>query len=116
MQVKTIAECSNGSLEHSAIILTFIRLPFVIKIIVFSIFEWRFFAGFTVVHMHLEVHSILRLEFSSGDFITCCLVSVHCLLGKGGPLGSLVCYVLLCFCHFPTWCLGSGVVLNCIDS
>ena len=23
------------------------------------------------------------------------------LLGKGGPLGSLVCDVFLCFCHFP---------------
>ena len=34
------------------------------------------------------------------------------LLGKGWPLGSLVCYVLLCFCHFPLWCPGSGVVLD----
>ena len=24
--------------------------------------------------------------------------------------------VFLCFCHFPIWCLGSGVVLDCIDS
>ena len=29
---------------------------------------------------------------------------------------SLVCDVFLCFCHFPIWCLGSGVVLDCIDS
>ena len=29
MQVKYIAECSNG--EHSALVLTFIKLPFVIK-------------------------------------------------------------------------------------
>ena len=29
MQVKSIAECSNG--EHSAILLIFIKLPFVIK-------------------------------------------------------------------------------------
>ena len=28
--------------EHSAILLTFIRLPFVIKIFVLSIFEWPF--------------------------------------------------------------------------
>ena len=27
-----------------------------------------------------------------------------------------VCDVLLCFCHFPMWYPGSGVVLDCIDS
>ena len=47
MQVKSIAECSP--LEHSAILSTFIKLPFVIKIIVLSIFEWPFYKGFTVV-------------------------------------------------------------------
>ena len=46
MQVKSIAECSKG--EHSAILLTFIKLAFVIKIVVLSIFEWPFYAGFTV--------------------------------------------------------------------
>ena len=35
MQVKNIAECSKG--EHSAILLTLIKLPFVIKIFVLSI-------------------------------------------------------------------------------
>ena len=34
--------------EHSAILLTFIKLPFVIKIFVFSIFEWPLKTGFTV--------------------------------------------------------------------
>ena len=29
---------------------------------------------------------------------------------------SLDIIYVLCFCHFPMWCLGSGVVLNCIDS
>ena len=33
--------------EHSAILLTFIKLPFVIKIFVLSIFEWLFYTGFT---------------------------------------------------------------------
>ena len=32
--------------EHSAILLTFIKLPFVIKIFVLSIFEWPFYTGF----------------------------------------------------------------------
>ena len=52
--------------------------------------------------------------------LSCCLVCSlqpcgH-LLGKGWPHGSLVCDVFLCFCHFPMWCPGSGVVLDCIDS
>ena len=46
MQVKSIAECS----KHSAILLTFIKLPAVIKIFVLSIIEWPFYTGFTV-HM-----------------------------------------------------------------
>ena len=35
--------------EHSAILLTFIKLPFLIKIIVLSIIEWPFYTGFTVL-------------------------------------------------------------------
>ena len=34
--------------EHSAILSTFIKLPFVIKSFVLSIFEWPFYTGFTV--------------------------------------------------------------------
>ena len=34
--------------KHSAILLTFIKLPFVIKITVLSIFEWRLYTGLTV--------------------------------------------------------------------
>ena len=34
--------------EHSAILLTLIKLPFVIKICVLYIFEWPFYTGFTV--------------------------------------------------------------------
>ena len=41
MQIKSIA-------EHSAILSTFIKLPFVIKIFVLSIFEWLLKTGFTV--------------------------------------------------------------------
>ena len=33
---------------HSAILSTFIKLPFLIKIFVLSIFEWPFYTGFTV--------------------------------------------------------------------
>ena len=34
--------------EHSAILLTFIKQPFVIKIFILSIFEWPLKTGFTV--------------------------------------------------------------------
>ena len=46
MQVRNIAECSKG--ENSAILSTFIKLPFVIKTYVLSIFEWPFYICFTV--------------------------------------------------------------------
>ena len=35
-------------MEHSAILSTFIKLPFVVKIFVLSIFEWPLKTGFTV--------------------------------------------------------------------
>ena len=35
--------------EHSAILSTFIKLPFVIKIFVLTIFEWPFYIGFTML-------------------------------------------------------------------
>ena len=41
--------------EHSAILLTFIKLPFVIKILVLSIFEWPLETGFTVLDIVLFV-------------------------------------------------------------
>ena len=40
--------CRTLQGEHSAILSTFIKLPFVIKIFVLSIFEWLFYTGFTV--------------------------------------------------------------------
>ena len=45
MQVANFARCSMGS---SAIVLTSIKLQFVIKIFVLSIFEWPFYTGFIV--------------------------------------------------------------------
>ena len=36
--------------EHSAILLTFIKLPFVIKIFVLSILEWPLKTGYAVVY------------------------------------------------------------------
>ena len=51
--------------EHSAILSTFIKLPFVIKIFVLSIFEWPFYTGFTVSVRHFED---LPFEFANSIF------------------------------------------------
>ena len=40
--------CRMLQAEHSAILLTYIRLTFVIEIFVLSIFEWPFYTGFTL--------------------------------------------------------------------
>ena len=47
MQIKRITECSKG--EHSAILSTFIKLPYVINIFVLSNFECLFYTGFNVI-------------------------------------------------------------------
>ena len=43
--------------EHSAILSTFIKLPFVIKIFVLSIFEWPLYTGFAVYHFFVKFHT-----------------------------------------------------------
>ena len=50
--------------EHSAILMTFIRLPFVIKIFISSIFEWPFYTGF--ISYHIIIYCIL---FDKKDII-----------------------------------------------
>ena len=42
----------------------------------------------------------------------CSLLPCGHLLGKGWPLGSLICDVFLCFYHFPIWCSLSGVIFG----
>ena len=46
--------------EHSAILSTFIKLPFVIKIFVLYIIEWPFYAVFTLNDL-LDVHIFVRI-------------------------------------------------------
>ena len=49
------------ALEHSAILSTIIKLPYVIKIFVLSIFEWLLKAGFIVVKLY--VFACRNVEF-----------------------------------------------------
>ena len=53
--------CRTLQGEHSAILPTFIKLPFVIKIFVWSIFEWPFYTGFTVILVHMYKETVLIL-------------------------------------------------------
>ena len=53
MQVKSIAECFKGSILQ--ILSPFIKLPFVIKIFVLSIFKWSFYTGFTVFEKYGQI-------------------------------------------------------------
>ena len=54
MQVKKIAECPKRAFCN---ISTFIKLPFVIKTFVLSIFAWLFYTGFTVVYFCMKMYS-----------------------------------------------------------
>ena len=40
--------------EHSVILLTFFKLPFVNKVFVLSIFEWPFYTGVTVCSLSVQ--------------------------------------------------------------
>ena len=64
MRVKSIAECS----KHSAILSTFIKLPFVFKTFVLSIFEWPLKTGFTVSSYEMKVQ-INNLLSSTKHFV-----------------------------------------------
>ena len=58
--------------EHSAILSTFIKLPFVITILVLSIFEWALKTGFTVFHLPLNIKGLLNtlsMTKSSATFL-----------------------------------------------
>ena len=57
--------------EHSAILVTFIKLPFVIKTFVLSIFEWPFYTGFTVLYYELLISSQYSDEISLSLRIRC---------------------------------------------
>ena len=56
--------------KHFAICLTFIKLPFVIKIFVLSTFEWPFYTGFTVVSVSENAgFSLTWLQIPKTDFL-----------------------------------------------
>ena len=61
--------------EHPEILSTFIKLPFVIKIFVLSIFELQFYTGFTVFIIIFD-KLIYQLE------TVCIYLSKHCVSNR----------------------------------
>ena len=70
--------------EHSAILSTFIKLPFVIKIFVLSIFEWPFYTGFTVILSHTMSQKDLKYRQNLANFVFCLYIDL-----RAGNLTSL---------------------------
>ena len=72
--------------EHSAILSTFIKLPFAIKLFVLSIFMWPLKTGFTVIHISMykcinyyentEVYVLESIDRNENTQL-CVLESIH---------------------------------------
>ena len=66
MQVKSIAECSKGSILQY--FRPSLKLPFVIKIFVLSIFEWPIYT-FVDIHRQQICSNLLTNTFAADTFI-----------------------------------------------
>ena len=72
--------------EHSAILWTFIKLPIVIKIFVWSIFEWPFYTGFAVYFLYIlqsgkwRKAAIIGFVMSHSPIHICVNIINYCLL------------------------------------
>ena len=82
--------------EHSAILLTFIKLPFVIQIFVLSFFEWLLKTGFTVLttYMYFLCCGVRRIAvrwiFIKLDFLITKMDGSTGPLEKDGPYFEIV--------------------------
>ena len=64
--------------EHSAILSTFIKLPFVIEIFVLSMFEWPLKTGSTVYgYLYLVQEMLFEAFQESNDFSKPCFLAEH---------------------------------------
>ena len=89
----------NAQKEHSVILSTFIKLPFVFKTFVLSIFEWPLKTGLCLLCLCARLF-IGALWSPAGKGLT-------------SWLSFVVSTVSL---SLSDWYPGSGVVLDCIDS
>ena len=65
--------------EHSAILLTFIKLPFVIKIFALSIFECPFYTGYAA---HSQVLKLMTVVLNGRNVINIIKFCCSLILGK----------------------------------
>ena len=89
----------NAGQKYCRILSTFIKLPFVIKIFVLSIFEWPFFTGFTVEL--LKTYAVI----SNAHLSRVCKrgkLSGSCLSTLNG-FGSTQLPIFLCHIRVPTF-------------
>ena len=85
MQVKSIAECSPSILS------TFIKLPFVIKIFVLSIFELPLKTGFTILLQAGSQKKILIFQSKYNEIVIIIIsVSLTCVLGYSDEPSHLI--------------------------
>ena len=65
----------------------------------------------------MDLFRYLLLLFVCANTSRCLFVAtLRSPVGEESPLSSLECDDVLCFCHFPIRCPGSGVLLDCINS
>ena len=60
--------CRMLQREHSAILLTCIKLPFVIMTFVLSVFEWPFCTGFIIFHIDRFAFYFTKIKIPSTAF------------------------------------------------
>ena len=80
-------------MEYSAILSTFIKLPFVIKIFVLSIFEWPFktYRQISNCSIYSPIQLIEEISLSSKIIIKLTLSCVDHILQTSGGLGTEIC-------------------------
>ena len=97
-------------MKYSVESLVFVLSPFYILIYYIIIF-----------HANQTYGSFLcgrsKTVFLCGSFFfVICICLCHTVLSSSCLFGFLVCDNFLRFCHFPSRCPGSGVVVDCINS
>ena len=81
--------CRMLQREHSAILLTFIKLSVVIKTFVLSNFEWPFYTDFTVHHDWPISDGVLSVDCSQVRSISVVPRARHCMIPAILPSMSL---------------------------
>ena len=76
-----------------------------VKVVVLTVLRQCLFCGSFLVFMFRVFHVFLSVD---------CSLVVTCWEGLTSWVSCMWCFIV--FCHYPVWCLGSGAVLDCIDS